>query len=435
MNYIRKPFERFFKLESSGSILLFAATIAALIIANSPLADLYNFIWQQPLKIGFNTFKLEKPLILWINDGLMAIFFFVIGLEIKREILVGELNNLQKASLPIVGAVGGMVIPVALFVTLNYGQEGMDGWGIPMATDIAFTLGILQILGKRVPLGLKIFLTAFAIVDDIGAVLVIAIFYSTNIQWALIGIALLLLVILIILGTLKTYNKYLFYILGFFIWLLFLKSGIHPTIAGILVAFAVPVRRKLNTFKYYKRAKNAIEQMKCGEDDEPEFLTGIQLGALSNMENLNEHTISPLQHLEHKLHGYVIYLIMPLFAFANAGVNLGGDIIPLSWNISISMIFGKAIGISLLAYIAIKLGWAKLPENVNFTQIIGVSFLGGLGFTMALFISGLAYTDSVLIDGSKTGILIGSLVAGLIGYFILKKSIKNAPIEEDDDDE
>jgi NhaA family Na+:H+ antiporter len=282
MDYIRKPFERFFKLESSGSILLFASTIAALVIANSPLSDLYNFIWQQPLKIGFETFNLEKPLILWINDGLMAIFFFVIGLEIKREILVGELNNLQKASLPIFGAIGGMIIPVTLFFILHHGQEGMSGWGIPMATDIAFTLGILQLLGNRVPLGLKVFLTAFAIVDDIGAVMVIAIFYSLNIQWLLISIALGLLAIMFILGHRQSYNKYIFFLLGFAIWVLFLKSGIHPTIAGILIAFTIPVKRKIYTYKFYNRAKNSIELMKSGEDDEPEFLTEMQRGALSN---------------------------------------------------------------------------------------------------------------------------------------------------------
>ena len=434
MNYSRNPFNQFFKLESSGSILLFAATIAALIIANSPLADIYNYLWEQPLKIGFTIFKLEKPLILWINDGLMAVFFFVIGLEIKREVLVGELNDIQKASLPIFGAIGGMIIPVALFFALHNGQEGIEGWGIPMATDIAFTLGILQMLGKRVPIGLKIFLTAFAIVDDIGAVLVIAIFYSTNIQWTLIGIALILLVILIVLGNMRKYNKYLFYIIGFSIWLLFLKSGIHPTIAGIIVAFAVPVHRKINTFKFYRRAKDSIEVMKMNEDDIPKFLTTEQRGALSNIESLTENTISPLQHLEHKLHGWVTYFIMPLFAFANAGVNISGEIIPLSWNIASSMVIGKALGISLIAYITIKLGWASLPKNVTFTQIIGVSFLGGLGFTMALFISGIAYTDAGLIDGSKTGILIGSLVAGLIGYFILKYSIKDIAIEDDNED-
>ncbi|MDA3892849.1 MAG: Na+/H+ antiporter NhaA [Salinivirgaceae bacterium] len=434
MDYIKKPFEAFFKLESSGSILLFVATVLAIVIANSPLADTYNYILEQPLKIGFTTFKLEKPLILWVNDGLMAIFFFVIGLEIKREILVGELNSLQKASLPIFGAIGGMVIPVALFVVLNGANEGGEGWGIPMATDIAFTLGILQILGKRVPIGLKVFLTAFAIVDDIGAVLVIAIFYSGTIQWGLIGIAMLLLAVLVVFGLLSRYNKYIFFLFGFTIWVLFLKSGIHPTIAGILVAFTIPVSRKINTFKFYRRAQNSIEQMKCGEDDEPEFVTDIQCGALSNLQGLIEKTISPLQLLEHKLHGYVTYMIVPVFAFANAGVNLSGDIIPLSWNIALSMVFGKSIGIIFLTVLAIKLGWARLPENVTLQQIIGVAFLGGLGFTMALFISGLAYTDPILVVGSKTGILIGSFAAGLIGYVILRQSIKGRP-EEDANDE
>jgi NhaA family Na+:H+ antiporter len=237
-----------------------------------------------------------------------------------------------------------------------------------------------------------------------------------------------------ILGHRQSYNKYIFFLLGFAIWVLFLKSGIHPTIAGILIAFTIPVKRKIYTYKFYNRAKNSIELMKSGEDDEPEFLTEMQRGALSNLENLMEKTTSPLQHLEHKLHGWVMYIIMPLFAFANAGVELGGSLNPLSWNISLSMVFGKAIGISLFAILAIKLGWAKLPENVNFNQIIGVSFLGGLGFTMALFISGLAYTDVALIDGSKTGILLGSMAAGIIGYLILRKSIQNAPIDDDSED-
>ncbi|MBI9066167.1 MAG: Na+/H+ antiporter NhaA [Salinivirgaceae bacterium] len=426
VNYIIKPFERFFKTESSGSILLFIATITALIIANSPLFELYDSILHQPLKIGFQDFKLEKPLILWINDGLMAIFFFVIGLEIKREILVGELNNIQKASLPIFGALGGMIIPVLLFLALQYGKTGIEGWGIPMATDIAFTLGILKILGKRIPIGLTIFLTAFAIVDDIGAVLVIALFYSANIKWALVLIALALWLILFLFGWFKIYSKYLFYIFGFAIWVLFLKSGIHPTIAGILVAFSFPVRRKIKTYKFYKEAKESLEEFRCNEDDIPEFLTEKQRGAIFDLESMIDKTISPLQQLEHKLHGWVVYFIMPIFAFANAGVHFSGEILPLSWNISISMILGKSIGVALFAFLAIKLNLAKLPENVNFSQIIGVAFLGGLGFTMALFISGLAYTDPLLINGSKTGILIGSLLAGLIGYLILRFSTKKS---------
>jgi NhaA family Na+:H+ antiporter len=434
MNYLKKPFDYFFKEEIRGSVLLFFATLAALIIANSPLSADYQALWQTQLKIGTPNFNLEKPLILWINDGLMAIFFFVIGLEIKREILVGELNNIQKASLPIFGAIGGMIIPVVIFFAFQQGSPENEGWGIAMATDIAFTLGILQLLGKRVPLGLKVFLTAFAIVDDIGAVLVIAIFYSTNIQWLLILIALAIIVTFALLAHFKLFSKHLFFVASFVVWVLFLKSGIHPTIAGILLALIVPVHRKLNTPKFYKRTKDAIQVVCDNEDDEPRFLTGEQRGALSLIEDLTEKTISPLQHLEHKLHGYVTYLIMPVFAFANAGVVFGGQIASLSLVIATSMILGKFLGIASFAIGAVKIGWAKLPENVNQTQIIGISFLGGLGFTMALFISGLAYTDAALIESSKTGILIGSLTAGLIGFLLLKYAIKNVPMEEESED-
>lgn len=434
MNYLKKPFDYFFKEEIRGSILLFFATLSAIIIANSAWGDAYQAIWNTPLKIGTPKFYLEKPLILWINDGLMAIFFFVIGLEIKREILVGELNNLQKASLPIFGAIGGMLIPVALFFLMQPGSPENEGWGIAMATDIAFTLGILQLLGKKVPLGLKVFLTAFAIVDDIGAVLVIAIFYSSNIQWFLILIALLIIAVFAILAHFKIFSKHLFFVASFVVWVLFLKSGIHPTIAGILLALVVPVHRKLSTPKFYSKTKNAIEVVCEYEDNEPRFLTGEQRGALALIEDLTEKTISPLQHLEHKLHGYVTYLIMPVFAFANAGVRFGGDIIALSWIIAVSMIFGKFIGIFSFSMGAIKLGWAQFPKHVNTLQLIGISFLGGLGFTMALFISGLAYTQNTLIESSKTGILIGSLAAGVIGFLILKYAIKNNPTEEGESD-
>lgn len=430
MDYIKRPFEQFFKQQISGSILLIVATIAALIIANSPLADFYQAFWLQKLKIGLPTFNLNETLIHWINDGLMAIFFFVIGLEIKREILVGELNDIKKATLPIFGAVGGMVIPVGLFFILHGNNYGVEGWGIPMATDIAFTLGILQLLGKRVPLGLKVFLTAFAIVDDIGAVLVIAIFYSGTIQWNLLIIALAIIALLFTLGKLNFYSKYLSFFAAIIVWILFLKSGIHPTIAGILLAFTIPVKRKIDTFKFYSKSRKAIEQMKCAEDHIPDFLTKPQRGAINMLEDLTHKTISPLQHLEHKLHGWVTFVIMPIFAFANAGVDLSGEITGLSWNLAGSMVFGKFIGITLFALLAIKLKLANLPENVNINQLIGASFLGGLGFTMALFISGLAYTDSALIDGAKTGIIMGSIAASVFGYIILKISLRNSPTTE-----
>lgn len=428
MDYILKPIERFFKLESAGSILLMAATLAALILANSPLGSEFQEFWMQKLKVGFSDFVLSKPLILWINDGLMAIFFFMIGLEIKREILIGELNNIKKASLPIVGAIGGMVVPVALFFLFNGNNEGSEGWGIPMATDIAFTLGILTLLGKRVPIGLKVFLTAFAIVDDIGAVLVIALFYSSNIDWMLLFIALGLVGGLYLLNTLRIYSNYLFFVVGLVVWFLFLKSGVHPTLAGILLAFSIPVNRKINTCAFYMGSKDAIEVMRANEDGEPEFLTPKQHGALLEIERLTDGTISPLQSLEQQLHGWVINVIMPLFAFANAGVSLGGELIGLSWNIAGSMVLGKTTGIFLFVFLALKFKLASYPKNVNLGQLLGVSVLGGLGFTMALFISGLAYTDPVLTAGSKIGILMGSLVAGVCGYIIVRISLpKESP--------
>jgi len=432
MNYIKGPFERFFKQEISGSIVLIFATVAALIIANSPWSDQYQAFWMQKFKIGVDGFNINESLIHWINDGLMAIFFFVIGLEIKREILVGELNDIKKATLPIIGAIGGMLVPVAIFFTLQSNKTGIEGWGIPMATDIAFTLGILQLLGKRVPIGLKVFLTAFAIVDDLGAVLVIAIFYSSGIHWNLMLIAIGLILLLAILGYLRFYSRYIFLIIAIIVWGLFLESGIHPTIAGILIAFTIPVKRKINTFKFYRRAHDAIEEMKCNEDDIPDFLTPNQRGALSTIENLTEKTISPLQHLEHKLHGWVTFLIMPIFAFANAGVNLSGEIIPLSWNLSLSMILGKTIGISLFVWLVIRFKWAELPRNVNMKQMFGVALLGGLGFTMALFISGLAFTNDDLINGAKTGILIGSGLAGLLGYLVLRITLPKTDLSEDE---
>jgi Na+:H+ antiporter, NhaA family len=430
MDSIKKPFDSFLKLEIAGSIILLGATILALIFANSPLQGFYTHFWEQRLTIGVGEFIIDKDLIHWINDGLMAIFFFVIGLEIKREILVGELNNLKKASLPIFGAIGGMVVPVMLFFAIHQNKAGFEGWGIPMATDIAFTLGILKLLGNRVPLGLKVFLTAFAIVDDIGAVLVIALFYSSNIHWAMLFAGIGLITLLAILGYFKFYSKYFYFIVSVIVWILFLKSGVHATIAGILLAFTIPVSRTVYTDKFLSKANKAIDEIKKNEDDIPNFLTPEQQHALVELGYYSEKTISPLQRLEHTLHGWVIYFIMPIFAFANAGVILGGPIIPLTWSIGISMVLGKAIGIWLAAYMAVKFKLAQLPANVNFNQLLGIAFLGGLGFTMALFITDLAYKDMILVNGAKTGILIGSLIAGIVGYVLIKANLSKKPLVE-----
>lgn len=430
MNFIKEPINRFIKLETSSSIILFAASIAALVLANSSLGESFLAFWKNYATISFPGFELSKPILKWINDGLMAIFFFLIGLEIKREILIGELSNIKKASLPIFAAIGGMVFPAILFVGLNQGNAGMEGWGIPMATDIAFSLGILTILGKRVPVGLKLFLMAFAIIDDLGAVLVIAFFYSSKLIWANIAIGLAIVVLLIILTRLRVYSKYLFFIAGIVVWVLFLKSGIHSTIAGVLMALTIPIDRHIKTSTFYEKGKEILKSFheECDNPDENKtILNHHQLIAIDEMEELTEKTASPIQFLEHRLHGWVAFIILPLFAFANAGVvfSFSGDTnTALATNIAFSLIIGKFVGIFAISFLSIKLKLSELPKNVNYKQLAGVSFLGGLGFTMSLFINNLAYTDTALIDSAKMGILLGSLIAGTLGYITIKLTLK-----------
>ncbi len=431
MKFIKKPINQFIKLETSSSIILFGATVAALILANSPLSDQFLDFWKNYITFSLPGFELSKPIYKWINDGLMAIFFFLIGLEIKREILSGELSHVKKASLPLFAAIGGMVIPAALFTVLNAGNAGGEGWGIPMAADIAFSLGILTLLGNRVPSGIKIFLMAFAIIDDLGAVLVIAFFYSTNLIWANIFVGLGIVVALAILSKFNYYSKYIFFIAGVIVWVLFLKSGIHATIAGVLMALTIPLSRKTDTRSFYEKSKALLDvfltECKTQGEGEKSVLTKKQLHAIDELEELTENTTSPLQHSEHMLHGWVSYLIMPIFALANAGVafSFSGDSnLILSLNLAISMVVGNFIGIFSFSWLAIKLNIAELPQNVNFKQLAGVSFLGGLGFTMSLFINGLAYDDPNLIDSAKMGILLGSLIAGLLGYFMIRLTVK-----------
>lgn len=435
MNRIKEPLVKFIRLETSGSIILFGVTSLALILANSPLGNNFQSFWNNYITISLPGLELSKPILKWINDGLMVVFFFLIGLEIKREILTGELSHLKKASLPIFAAIGGMIFPALLFLLLNRGEPGIEGWGIPMAADIAFSLGILKLLGKRVPLGLKVFLMAFAIIDDLGAVLIIAFFYSTNLVWTYIGIGLAIIAILFFLSSRGLYSKYLFFLMGIIAWILFLKSGIHTTIAGVLLAFTIPLKRKTNSISFYREGKEILQQFvnDCDINNEKTILSKSQINAIDELEDLTEKTAPPLQYIEHRLHGWVSYLIMPLFAFANAGVVLGvskDTNLSLSLNIATSLIFGNMIGIFSFSWIAIKLKLAELPINVTFFQLIGISVLGGLGFTMALFINNLAYTDPALINSAKMGILIGSFIAGVMGYLLINLSLRNYKKEE-----
>jgi NhaA family Na+:H+ antiporter len=418
------PFEKFVQTESSSGILLFAATLLALAWANSPWAADYEALWNYPVGFSFGEFELIKPLILWINDGLMAIFFFLIGLEVKREILIGELNTLKKASLPIFAALGGILVPVAVFLILNTNPETFSGWGIPMATDIAFSLAILTVLGKRVPLSLKIFLTALAIVDDIAAVLTIAVFYSSNIEWMLIAYALIPFAVLVFLLYRQIYSKYITILFGIIIWILFLKSGIHPTIAGILVAFTIPLSQKIGLKSTIDQLEGIVEDLDSAQEKELPILSKQQLYILDDLQDWTTKVQSPLQHIEHSLHGWVAYMIIPIFAFANAGVSFSSDAsidTVLALNLALALIFGKSIGIALFTFLSTKFGLSKLPDDINFKQIIGVGFLAGIGFTMSIFIANLAFTDNnALIDASKIGIIIGSVIAGIIGYVILR---------------
>ena len=420
------PLRRFVKIKSLGSICMFLTSLAALMVANSSLKPIYTQILNHEFLIGFSEFHLSKSILEWINDGLMTIFFFVIGLEIKREFLIGELSSLRKAILPVLAAFGGMIFPITIFFILNYGNEGIHGWGIPMATDIAFSLGILGILGKRVPFGLTIFLATYAIIDDLGAVLVITFFYSTLIYWKYVIVAFILLLFLSVLSVKNFYSKYLYIPIGIIIWLLFLESGIHPTIAGVLFAFTIPSHRKKKLFDVLQRGKTALNEIsQLAGKKEVAFKEHKE--AINVLDRFTSEIQSPLQQLQNKLHGTVSFFIVPLFAFANAGISFtGGEgtINGLSLNIAISLLAGKVIGISLFSYLAIKTRIAELPQSVIFKQIIGLAFLGGLGFTMSIFISNLSYASETLLNSAKIGILLGSTIAGITGYLVIKYNIK-----------
>ena len=422
------PFQKFVKIESFSGILLMLATVLALIWANSPYGDVYREIWQYEIGIVTESFEFKKPLILWINDGLMAIFFFLIGLEIKRELLIGELNSPKKIAFPLVGAIGGMLVPVVFFLLLNQNPDTFKGWGIPMATDIAFSLAILNVLGKRVPLSLKVFLTAFAIVDDIGAVLVIALFYSGTINTTLLLIALVMLSVLYFLSYRGYYSKFVMFFFGIIIWFLFLKSGIHPTVAGILLAFSVPIRQKIDTSTFLEQLEKVYNDIKNASVLQKPILSTEQIQHIDDLEDWSSKFQSPLQHLEHNLHGWVAYFIIPIFALANAGVLIGGSDnldTALVTNIVICLILGKGIGITSIVMLAKKIKLIEIPNDISFKQILGVAFLAGIGFTMAIFIASLAFASTPeYVDSAKIGILIGSFLSAIIGYVILRLDSK-----------
>lgn len=439
INVILKPLRRFATQKSSASFLLFMATIMAMVMANSPWAYAYHHILSYPIDLqigGFNLFSHNgetMSMLAFVNDALMAIFFFVIGLEIKQEVLIGELSSVRKALLPVIAACGGMIVPVICYTLVCNTAPEVNGAAIPMATDIAFALAVLGLLGKRVPLSLRIFLTALAVVDDIGGIIIIALFYSSHIAIEPLLISLVLLAVLYLGGRMRVNSSIFYYIVGFFVWMLFLESGIHPTIAGVLVAFTVPARPKINLNDFTRDMKgylNMLDYTEVRQSKQASVLTPTQIQVLNNIHLLANNTISPLQSIADKLHPLVNYLILPLFAFVNAGVTFGdiqlASLVNVPLAVFLGLFVGKTVGIFSFTYFFVRTRLAAMPAGMTRLNLFGVSMLGGIGFTVALFIANLSFTgmDAAgidLLNQAKLGVFTGSFVSGLCGYFLLKK--------------
>jgi NhaA family Na+:H+ antiporter len=415
---VRLLAQDFVRIEASGGVILLISAIIALLWANSSFAETYFHFWETEFAIGFGQNAISLPLIEWINDGLMVIFFFVVGLEIKRQLTTGELSRPRRAILPLAAALGGMVVPAGLYLIFNAGGPGEQGWGIPMATDIAFTLGVLALLGSRAPLSMKIFFTALAIADDLGAILVLALFYSSDIHWISLLFAAIILVVLIILNRTRVYSPLPYALLGIGLWFAFLESGIHPTIAGVLLAATIPAWGAPDTKALLAQCVSVLDEF---EVSSVQTANRAQVAA-QTLETVADRMQSPAQRLEHSLHPWTTYLVLPIFALANAGVTLEFDqslLSMVSIGIVLGLVLGKALGITLFTWAAVRLRLADLPRNVSLRQIFGASWLAGIGFTMSLFIAGNAFRGNPdLLDEAKGGILVASVLAGIIGFIL-----------------
>lgn len=387
-----KMIQDFLKLEAASGIILMLTAVAAMIIANSPFAPWYDLLLEIPVVIAVGTFEIAKPLLLWINDGLMALFFFLIGLELKREFLEGDLSQPGQVTLPAIGAVGGMLVPALCYAALNYDNpDALNGWAIPTATDIAFALGILAIIGSRVPLQLKVFLTSLAIFDDLGAIIVIAAFYTDQLSMLSLTVSAAMLVLLFIFNRQGIVSTAPYIFVGIILWVAVLKSGVHATLAGVVLALFIPMK---------------------GAPGQP----------------------SPLKELEHNLHALVAFIVLPIFAFANAGISFAGIgfeqiVAPVPLGIILGLVVGKQLGVFGFCFIAIKMGFAQMPKNVNWTLLYGVATLCGVGFTMSLFVGSLAFEQNSTspIFQDRLGIVIGSLISGVLGFYLINRAVKKLP--------
>lgn len=438
IDVIVRPFQRFLQHEKSGGLVLGLSVIVAMILANSPWSEAYFHFFEQKLGFIYNgneffNFSLHH----WINDGLMCFFFFVVGLELKREFVAGELAEPKKAILPIAAAIGGMIVPAIIYLSLNSQGEASNGWGIPMATDIAFALGILYLLGDRVPLALKVFLTALAIVDDLGAVIVIAVFYTEQISMHFLFLG-LLFALFMYLGNRLGVRSVLFYaILGIGgVWTCFLMSGVHATIAAVLAAFMIPAHVRLRELPYVDHMKALLNKFQhLDPNDKKALLTSSQLHVLDKIQEKTDNAIPPLQKLEHAMNPFVTFVVIPLFALSNAGVSLN-----LDWNsvfetnvaigVALGLFFGKYIGIVGFSLLSVKMKIAQLPKEMNFKSLSGLGFIGAVGFTMSLFVSHLAFKDPNHIVQAKLGIFAASICGGVVGYLILSRNKQRTEVKE-----
>lgn len=422
MRAIVRPFIEFWNSEARGGFILFAAALAAFAIANSAASSWYFGLKELPISLNFGEGGLEKPLSSWVKDLLMAFFFLLVGLEIKREIVQGELSDPRRSLLTILAAIGGMLVPAAIYVFVNAGGDGLRGWGVPMATDIAFAIGVLSLLGKRVPLGLKVFLTAFAIVDDLGAVLVIAFFYTKGLDFAALLVSLGFFGVALLMGQARVSNLFAYLLVGAFMWYFMLESGVSPTVAAVLLAMAVPLRRAVGLPDLQSTLDEAARK-------DPENLEA----EMDYLEDTLRNAQSPLHRLERTLHPWSAYFIMPVFAFFNAGVSLtGAGFGEVALGASLGLLLGKPLGVFGVSWLAVRLGIAALPEGVTWPMILGAGFLGAIGFTMSLFVATLAFEGSAsLLNQAKIGVLSASVVAALAGLGFLAWATGRQPVGVD----
>ena len=426
-NKILTPFEQFVKQETTSGLILMATALLALVLANSAIAVHYQHLLHVPVGFSFGDWQLEKSLHHWINDGLMTLFFFVVGLELKREILVGELANPRQAALPIIAAIGGMAIPALVFVAISPEGDALRGWGIPMATDIAFALGVIALLASRVPKTLITFLVALAIVDDLGAVVVIALFYTEQLIWQFLVAGAVLTALLVVMNMIGVRRPFIYFAIGILLWLALLKSGVHATLAGVITAFTIPALPRYEPCAFSRRMREMLDRFDASHKQGESILRNQQLSAVvQTLENGVHGVETPLQRLEHSMHLPVAFLVLPLFALFNAGVpidfaNLGQALShPITLGVGFGLLVGKFIGVAGVAWLAVRLGLASLPRDVRMGHIGGAALLAGIGFTMSIFIAELAFAHQPeMILQAKLGILSASLLAGTIGYFWL----------------